>query len=46
MKLYRIALNVEQVINADDEEEALGIFWDDLMRALADEELSDVEELA
>jgi hypothetical protein len=45
MKRYRIALNVDQIISADDEE-ALGIFWDDLLRALADEELADVEELA
>jgi len=45
MKTYKVVLHVEQIINADDEDEALEIFWDDLHRALAEEELADVEEL-
>ena len=45
MKAYKVSLHVEQIIHAEDEDEALGIFWDDLMRALAEEELADVEEV-
>lgn len=45
MKTYRVSLRVEQVIYAEDEAEALGIFWDDLMRSQAEEENADVEEI-
>jgi hypothetical protein len=30
LKIYHVTLHVEQTINAEDEEEALAIFWDDL----------------
>lgn len=30
LKTYHVILHVEQTINAEDEEEALAIFWDDL----------------
>ena len=46
IKRYKVSLHVDQVIDAEDAEEALGIFWDDLHRALADEELADVEEVS
>ena len=45
MKTYKVLLHVEQIINADDEDEALGIFWDDLHDNLAYGEMADVEEL-
>jgi hypothetical protein len=45
MKTYRVSLRVEQTIHADDKEEALGIFWDDLMRSQAEEENAEVEEI-
>jgi hypothetical protein len=45
MKTYKISLHVEQDIRADDEEEALAIFHDDLMRAWSEEELAEVTEL-
>ncbi len=44
LKTYRMSLHVEQTIHAEDEEEALWIFWDDLMRSQADEENATVEE--
>ena len=44
-KTYKVSLHVEQVIHAEDQEEALGIFWDDLMRSFADEEVAVVEEV-
>jgi len=45
MKTYKVLLHVEQTIDANDEDEVLGIFWDDLMRNLAEEEMADIEEL-
>lgn len=45
LKTYRVSLNVEQTINAEDEDEALGIFWGDLMRSQAEEENATVEEI-
>lgn len=44
-KTYKVSLHVEQIIDAEDEEEALAIFWDDLMRNQAEEENADVQEL-
>ncbi len=44
-KTYKVSLHVEQLIYAEDEEEALGIFWDDLMRNQADGEVAAVEEV-
>lgn len=44
-KTYKVSLRVEQIIYADDEEEAFGIFWDDLMRNLAEGEVATVEEV-
>jgi hypothetical protein len=45
IKTYRVSLRVEQTIDAEDEEEALAIFWDDLMRSQAEEENATVEEM-
>jgi hypothetical protein len=45
LKTYRVRLEVEETIAAGDEEEALGIFWDDLMRNQAEEENAIVEEI-
>ncbi len=45
MKTYKVSLHVEQTMYAEDKEEALGIFWDDLMRNLAEQELVAVEEV-
>lgn len=44
-KTYKISLHAEQIIYAEDEEEALGIFWDDLMRNLSEQKLVAVEEV-
>lgn len=35
-KTYKVSLHVEQIVYAEDKEEARDIFWDDLMRYLAD----------
>ncbi|MGH9463938.1 MAG: hypothetical protein ACRD1X_22270 [Vicinamibacteria bacterium] len=44
-KTYKVSLRVEQLIYAEDKEEALGIFWDDLMRNLAEGEVAIVGEV-
>ncbi len=44
-KTYKVSLRVEQIVYADDKEEALGIFWDDLIRNLSLEEQAVVEEI-
>jgi hypothetical protein len=44
-KRYKVTLHVEQRIDANDEDEALGIFWDDLHEAAAEEELATIEEV-
>jgi len=44
-KTYRVRLQVEATITAADEEEALGVFWDDLMRSQAEEENAVIEEI-
>ena len=44
MKAFRITLHVVQEIAADDEDKALDIFWDDLIRSQAEEENATVEE--
>ena len=38
MKKYIVRLNVKQEINAENEDEALDIFWDDFHRNQAEEE--------
>ncbi len=46
-KTYRVSLQVEQIIYAEDEDEALGIFWDDLHENQAGgTELALVEEVS
>jgi hypothetical protein len=45
LKTFKVSLNIKQEINADDEEEALGIFWDDFHIAQSEEELADIKEL-
>ncbi|MFI5089722.1 MAG: hypothetical protein ACHP7P_06660 [Terriglobales bacterium] len=45
MKRFRVWLNVSQEVYADDEAEALDIFWDDFNRLQAEEEHAVVEEL-
>ena len=46
MKKYKVVLHIEQEINADDKEEALGIFWDDLhANQSGGEELATVKEI-
>jgi hypothetical protein len=42
---FRVSLQVTQEITASDEDEALGIFWDDLQRTMADQEVATVEEI-
>lgn len=42
---YKVSVHVEQIVYAEDEEEAFGIFWDDLMRNLAEGEVATVEEV-
>lgn len=44
-KTYRVSVHVDEIIYAEDEAEALGIFWDDFMRRQADEEHAHVEEI-
>ena len=36
---------VTQEIDAENEEDALGIFWDDMNRAQCDEELANIEQV-
>lgn len=45
MKTYKVSLHVEQTIYAGDKEEAFGIFWDDLVRDVAEREIATVEEV-
>ena len=45
MKTYKVLLHIEQIINADDEDEALEIFWDDLHENQTYQEQADVKEL-
>ena len=40
---YAVSLNIKQVIDADNEEEALNIFHDDTMRAWGEEEIADIQ---
>ena len=44
-KTYRVSMHVEQIIYAEDKEEALDVFWDDLMRSLAEREMAAIEEV-
>ena len=41
MKTYKVSIHIEQTVYADDKDEALGIFWDDLMLSLGHKELAD-----
>ena len=45
MKRYKVSLHVTQEINADDIDEALSIFWDDLHINSDGQELAHVEEI-
>ena len=45
MKRYKISLHVTQEINADDMDDALGIFWDDFHENATTQELANIEEI-
>ena len=45
MKLYKVTLNLDTEYRAESEEEALGMFWDELHRTQAEEELADIKEI-
>ena len=44
MKTYSVSINIEEIIPADDKDEALKIFWDDLIQMIGNEEKINVEE--